>query len=52
MRVLSDLKLVSVEKEGKWCNYSLMRENICEVAHFIQGICAEKAIDTHSCGCK
>jgi len=25
MRVLSDLKLVSVEKEGKWCNYSLMR---------------------------
>ena len=52
MRVLSDLKLVSVEKEGKWCNYSLVRENICEVAHFIQGICAEKAIDTHSCGCK
>ena len=40
MKVLVNLNLVSVEKDGKWCHYSLIRENICDIAHFIQEICS------------
>jgi ArsR family transcriptional regulator len=52
MKVLTDLRLVSVEKTGKWCNYTLIRENICEIAHFVQDICAEKETKSCSCSCK
>jgi len=52
MKVLTDLRLVSVEKTGKWCNYTLIRENICEIAHFIQDICIDKEAKSSSCGCK
>ena len=52
MKVLTDLKLVSVEKSGKWCNYTIIRENICEIAHFIQDICIDKGTKSCSCGCK
>lgn len=47
MKVLSDANFVSVEKEGKWRHYTLINENICEVAQFIQEICKEKK----SAGC-
>jgi ArsR family transcriptional regulator len=52
MKVLTELKLVSVEKSGKWCHYSIIRENLCEVAHFIQSICKESGKKTASCRCK
>jgi len=52
MKVLTDLKLVSVEKNGKWCNYTFIKENICEIAHFIQDICIDKETKSCSCGCR
>lgn len=51
MKVLTELKFVSVEKNGKWRHYSLVRENICEIAHFIQSICKENGKTADSCAC-
>lgn len=52
MKILTELELISVEKDGKWCKYTLIRENICEVAHFIQDICTYRGTESCSCGCK
>jgi ArsR family transcriptional regulator, arsenate/arsenite/antimonite-responsive transcriptional repressor len=53
MKVLTDLKLVSVEKNGKWRYYSLIRKNICEIAHFVQSICKEEGDQAaDSCACR
>lgn len=52
MKVLADLKLVEVERDGRWCHYTLKRENICAVVDFIKGICLEKKDDIKACSCK
>lgn len=39
MKVLTNARLVTYIKDGKWCYYTLVRENVCELAHFIQDIC-------------
>jgi len=50
MKVLVKANLVRSEKNGKWCNYSLVKDQICEVAKFIQDIC--RADDSKPCSCK
>lgn len=39
MKVLVGANLVRVAKDGKWCHYTLLKDNICGIAHFIQEIC-------------
>lgn len=49
MKVLSNANLVSVEKDGKWCHYTLINNNVCEIAKFIESIC--KTRSNESCCC-
>lgn len=49
MKVLSEAKLIKATKDGKWSRYSLIRENICAMAHFIQDICTSEAAEDCSC---
>ena len=51
MKVLSNAGFVNVERNGKWCYYTLISENICEIAHFIQDICLCKN-GSKECCCK
>lgn len=39
MKVLTTAGLVTFVKDGKWCHYTLVKENLCELAKFIQNIC-------------
>ena len=50
MKVLTTAGLVTFVKDGKWCYYTLVKENICELAHFIQDIC-KKDSSTTNCKC-
>lgn len=47
MKVLSNAKIVNILKEGKWCRYSLNKEQICEIANFLTEIC-----DSEKCHCQ
>lgn len=50
MKVLSSVGLVTVEKDGKWCHYTLVKNNLCEVASFIKNICSGVSNqDTYCC---
>ncbi len=49
MKVLSEAKLIKAEKDGKWSRYSLIRENICAMAHFLQDICVSESLEDCSC---
>lgn len=50
MKVLSDAGIVSIRKEGKWCHYSLNKEEICEIADFLSGLCCSPACHCTCCG--
>lgn len=50
MKVLVNANLVSVEKDGKWCHYTLLKDNVCSIAHFIQEICSKEA-NSNKCSC-
>ncbi len=39
MKVLTTAGLVTFVKDGKWCHYTLVKENLCELAIFIQNSC-------------
>ena len=39
MKVLNDAKLVSCEKNGKWCYYSLRVDTFDKIASFVNDIC-------------
>lgn len=39
MKVLTSAGLVTCTKDGKWCHYTIVRENVCELSRFIQNIC-------------
>lgn len=49
MRVLAKANLVSLRKESKWCHYTLINKNICEIAHFITDICKENKSSSDCC---
>ncbi len=49
MKVLTTAGLVIYVKDGKWCHYTLVKENICKLACFIQNICKD---DTVNLNCK
>lgn len=51
MKVLENANLVTIRREGKWCYYTLIRENICDIAHFIEDICSPNNGSGHCC-CK
>lgn len=51
MKVLANAGIVEVRRDGKWCYYSLIKENICEIANFIKDICSSNS-DNKSCCCK
>jgi len=36
MRMLTDCKLVSSKKEGKWNHYTLNKDTICELVRFLK----------------
>lgn len=38
MKLLTREGLVSCSREGKWCHYSLITDNIKEISHFINSI--------------
>ena len=48
MKHLIEAELVSCQKDGKWCHYSLVKENICEIADFIKNICCQ-SVDNKLC---
>lgn len=48
MKALVNTNLVSVEKDGKWCHYTLIKDSVCSIAHFIQDICS-KDTSNHNC---
>lgn len=50
MKVLSDADVVSIRKDGKWCHYSLNKEEICEIADFLTGICDDEECHCGCCG--
>lgn len=50
MKLLADASIVEVEKDGKWCKYTLKNEKICDLAKFLQSICLCSKED--SCTCK
>lgn len=52
MRVLTEANLVSCKKEGKWCYYTLIKESICDIAHFIENICKYQSDNKDCCCCK
>ena len=52
MKILTNLKLVSVERNGKWCHYSLISESMCEISRFIQAICKDGKEAIVSCDCQ
>ncbi len=43
MKVLTTAGLVTFVKDGKWCHYTLVKENLCKLAHFIQDICKNES---------
>lgn len=49
MKVLANANLVSVEKDGKWCHYTLLNDNLCRITHFIQDICNKSVNSSKSC---
>jgi len=51
MKVLENAELVTTRREGKWCYYTLIKENICDIAHFIEDICSPNNGSGHCC-CK
>lgn len=51
MKVLSNAGIVEARRDGKWCYYTLIKENICEIAHFIEDICSPNGSGSHCC-CK
>lgn len=50
MKLFTEAGLVTFVKDGKWCHYTLVKENICDLAEFIKDICKSSS-DTSSC-CK
>ena len=50
MKVLSNAGVVSIRKEGKWCYYSINKEEISEVADFLTGICDDEGCHCGCCG--
>ena len=38
MKVLANANLVSVEKDGKWCHYTLLTENFKDIIEFLDKI--------------
>ena len=50
MKLFYEAGLVTFVKEGKWCYYTLMKENICDLAHFIEDICNPSS-EKESCCC-
>lgn len=51
MKLLSQANFVEVRRDGKWCYYTLLKENICEIANFIENICCPDTGDK-KCSCK
>lgn len=51
MKVLTGAGLVTCEKDGKWCNYTLVRNEICELAYFIEDICNDPS-SKKDCSCQ
>ena len=51
MKILTESGLVTSEKVGKWCYYTLVYEKICELAYFLEDICCPESIDDKKCKC-
>lgn len=51
MKVLTTAGLVTFAKDGKWCHYTLVKENLCELANFIQNICKSECSEIN-CKCQ
>lgn len=49
MKVLLNVSLVSCEKNGKWCHYTLVNENICDIAKFIENISKSETTTSSYC---
>ncbi|MCM1514552.1 MAG: metalloregulator ArsR/SmtB family transcription factor [Anaeroplasma bactoclasticum] len=50
MKVLTSAGLVICEKDGKWCNYTLVKKEICELAYFIEDICDDSSFKNDCTG--
>ena len=50
MKILTKSGIVNCFKNGKWCNYSLTKESICEIALFLKDICNNPSINK-DCSC-
>lgn len=51
MKLLTENGIVTCIKDGKWCNYTLINESICELSKFLKDICSTKSESNCSCGC-
>lgn len=52
MSILTNAKLVSCRKDGKWRHYCLIPNSFCELATFIQKIChSQSSCVDESCKC-
>ncbi len=52
MTVLTDAKIVSCRKDGKWRHYRLLPLSLCEMASFVQEICLFPSEDSEkNCTC-
>ena len=51
MKVMSSAGLITCERNGKWCHYSLVKCRILELARFIEKL-NEPCTNISSCECK
>lgn len=51
MKVLTTAGLVSFERDGKYCNYTFVKDNVCSLTKFLKGIC-ENANESKAASCK
>ncbi|SRR5574344_885346 len=51
MKMLLNAGLVNCEKDGKWCHYTLVTNNMHQIANYINNICDEVS-NSKSCCCK
>jgi ArsR family transcriptional regulator len=48
MKVLTTAGLVTFTRDGKYCNYSFVKEPVCELTQFLKGICANVNLSENS----
>jgi len=46
MKVLGEVGIVRYTRDGKYCNYSLVKEPICELNKYLRQICENVSTET------